>query len=538
MPLTGNQITAFFEDADQMAIPAATRAQLVAEGIDDVSDLLDFDEASLKLLSDNLRRPGGMIPDPANLGVNPVPMIPARPFVFGAKSQLRLKGAMHLIKYYNAVGRPLTAANIAWDPVIKTFMEHWKELVERKNADTPTVPKITKTLIVTKWTEAFMDFLHRVVGARAIPLSYVIRPDEVVPVACPALARDQPFSTEHGSVEEELIARASHGHALFRSDNKQVYHFLEEATRGTIYAPSLKPFQRPKNGRGAWLALVAQYAGEDKWRAELKKQDDLIHNRKWKGQSNFSLDRFISQHRNAFTSMTQCAEHVQFQLPNELTRVTYLLDAIQHNDAELQAAMALVRNDTGPGGKMNDFEATAAFLLPKDPVARNRSQAKRNFAEISAVETSGTVKSGIGSTGVPLRYHTKNEYDKLTPAQKKELHEHRNNRENAGNSRELPKSEKGKDKKQGGNKNSKLKKMISAAVAKEVNANATATNDAAEEEKALTSYILSVVQSAQGTNPTPSAPLPPAPSQPEPPTAPSTAVIQSILRRATRRESS
>ena len=57
----------------------------------------------------------------------------------------------------------------------------------------------------------------------------------------------------------------------------------------------------------------------------------------WKGQSNFSLEKFIAQHRNAFISMEQCAEHVAFQLPNERTRVAYLLDGIQCNDAPLQA---------------------------------------------------------------------------------------------------------------------------------------------------------------------------------------------------------
>ena len=70
--------------------------------------------------------------------------------------------------------------------------------------------------------------------------------------------------------------------------------------------------------------------------------------------------------------MLQCAEHVTYQLPNEYTRVTYLLDAIETSDAALQAAIALCRNDTGPTGKRSDFEATAAFMLPHDPVARKR----------------------------------------------------------------------------------------------------------------------------------------------------------------------
>jgi hypothetical protein len=72
--------------------------------------------------------------------------------------------------------------------------------------------------------------------------------------------------------------------------------------------------------------------------------------------------------------MRQCVEHITFQLPNERTRVTYLLDAIQCNDPGLQAAMANVRTDTDPvDGKMNDFEATASYLLPYDPVSKKRA---------------------------------------------------------------------------------------------------------------------------------------------------------------------
>ena len=70
--------------------------------------------------------------------------------------------------------------------------------------------------------------------------------------------------------------------------------------------------------------MIAHYAVEDKWRSELKIQDDLLHPRKWKCQSNCTLERFIAQHRNSFVSMTQFAEHVVYQLPNEGTRVTYI----------------------------------------------------------------------------------------------------------------------------------------------------------------------------------------------------------------------
>jgi hypothetical protein len=129
-------------------------------------------------------------------------------------------------------------------------------------------------------------------------------------------------------VEAELIARSSHQHPLFRGDNANVYHYLEEATRSTSYAASIKPFQRTKDVRGAWMALVSQFAGTDKWEADIKRQEQLLHTRVWKGQSNFSHQNFVSQHINAFVSMQACAQHVQYQLPNEHSRVGFLLDAI------------------------------------------------------------------------------------------------------------------------------------------------------------------------------------------------------------------
>ncbi len=137
----------------------------------------------------------------------------------------------------------------------------------------------------------------------------------------------------------------------------------------------------------AWLTIVGQYAKQDKWRALIKTAEDMIHNRRWKGSSTFSLETFIAQHCSAYVSLSQCAEHVPYELPNEVSRVTYLLDNIESMDPPLQAAMALVQNGNSPSGKMNDFEATASFILPHHPVAKKRLQAsnpnKRPTAEIS-----------------------------------------------------------------------------------------------------------------------------------------------------------
>ena len=112
-----------------------------------------------------------------------------------------------------------------------------------------------------------------------IPLAYIMRKDEEVPAVSPPLQARQPHSEAHGSIEGEMIAQASHTHAMFRDDNVAVYYALEEATCSTSYAALIKPFQRTKNGHSALLALTNQYAGNDEWEAEIRKQDDLLHTR-------------------------------------------------------------------------------------------------------------------------------------------------------------------------------------------------------------------------------------------------------------------
>jgi len=492
MPLTAAQTTAFFENADQMGIPNQTVVQIHQEGIDTVDDLVDFDKDTIEQIAANLRRPAGRVPDP-NPGAAVGATVPTPPFVLGAKSQQRLISASKLIRYYATVGRSATAGNLQWTPTMKNFSEQWKAMEDKKGGDEPEVPKITKALPVIKWTEAFRDYLHRVIGVRTIPLAYVIRPEGAVP-AIRVQATGAPHSTEHGSIETELIFRASHGHALFREDNSAVYYKLEEATRATSYAASIKPFQRSKNGRDAWLALSNQYAGNDKWEAEIKRHEQLLHTRQWKGQSNFTLDRFIAQHRNAFVSMQAAAEHVTYQLPNEHSRVGYLLDAIQCNDAGLQAAMASIKTDQAVTGMRNSFEASATHLLPYDPVLKKRVDqggGKRGSADISDatgaetnVSSFGT-KKGTGSSGVPLRYHTKVEYDLLNKQQKSELREWRS-------------GERGKDTNSSRKDTKKPKydnkKAIASAVEKKVAEKMKEIEDAKKTKEVEEAFIMSLIQ--------------------------------------------
>ena len=82
----------------------------------------------------------------------------------------------------------------------------------------------------------------------------------------------------------------------------------------------------------------------------------------------------------------------------------------------------------------NNFEATAAPLLPYDPVAKKRSSGqKKGSAQISSVvdpSSATTKKPSIGKMGVHLHYYKTGEYRNLSNDQKEELKEWRANNPN------------------------------------------------------------------------------------------------------------
>ena len=89
MVFTAAQTTSFLCNADQMDLAKRNRAAIADEGLTDLADLVEFDKASLKQISENLRRTGGCVTDPDQpISVYATILTPA--FVFGAKSQFRL----------------------------------------------------------------------------------------------------------------------------------------------------------------------------------------------------------------------------------------------------------------------------------------------------------------------------------------------------------------------------------------------------------------------------------------------------------------
>ena len=139
----------------------------------------------------------------------------------------------------------------------------------------------------------------------------------MIPGPRPALLPDKPYSKETGSVLEELILYSSHDHPLFKLDSSELYGEIEVATRGTVYAATIKPFQKTRDGRGAYMALIEQFAGRDKWLVEWQKNEECLHTGVWKGNGTFTLEQFCSKHRLANEQLKLAAVYVPNPLPKK-----------------------------------------------------------------------------------------------------------------------------------------------------------------------------------------------------------------------------
>eukprot|EP00957_Ditylum_brightwellii_P161776 12317172-Ditylum_brightwellii.AAC.1 len=115
------------------------------------------------------------------------------PYLFGVNMQKRLLEASKLMRYYKMVGCRMTVLNTVYKTVIKFFTNQWVRMKDQKQQMQPKVLKITGKLPI-------------------MATALATRPASV--------HKDNlPHGEEFDSIEEELVAQASHMHPLHRDDN-------------------------------------------------------------------------------------------------------------------------------------------------------------------------------------------------------------------------------------------------------------------------------------------------------------------------------
>ena len=195
---------------------------------------------------------------------------------------------------------------------------------------------------------------------------------------------------------------------------------------GTTFESSIKSHQRTRNGRRSYLALCQHNMGSSKWDKIVEDAETYVMKREWNGRNHrFTLKSHISKHREAHNEMVRASDYINYEVPNEHTRVGRLMKSLTSRDANIVAAVTHIHGSTA---LRDNFEDAADFILLTAP---NNGNAPDRSQRVSAVGSRKSSDKSAGKgpkTGVELRYHSKKEYRKLSREEKKELGEYRSSR--------------------------------------------------------------------------------------------------------------
>ena len=196
--------------------------------------------------------------------------------------------------------------------------------MELKKDSAPEAPSINDNdndRKVIKWDPIFNDCLSRTFGHRG-PLSYVLYEDTAVTEeAYDPLKVDTTTGVINyyfgfgGSLQDELVVRLPHTCSIYKKDDASVFLPVEKASRNTSVESTVKSFTRTKDGRGVFNAIIANHAGETKYRSIQKKMMNLLQNIKWNGRA-FALEAYVSKYRQAIDDIMECSNRITVVVPD------------------------------------------------------------------------------------------------------------------------------------------------------------------------------------------------------------------------------
>ena len=120
-----------------------------------------------------------------------------------------------------------------------------------------------------------------------------------------------------------------------------------------------------------------------------------------------------------FFSLSEASDHVSHQIPNDCTRVGYLIDSITSIDVNVVAALASIRMDDT--GRREYFEEASILLAHICPITTKKGGGKPT-AKIGL--EGAKLNSGVGATVVELRYYKSVDFMALMPEQRAEVSEY------------------------------------------------------------------------------------------------------------------
>ena len=151
------------------------------QGVDSIDELKFLNDKEVEGLCNNIRKPGGMMPNP-NAGVQGEPAMIRNPGQgVSARAENNLKLCCYFIRHRERISRSVTA-----DQITLANVRALRDLrdAETNHVDHEPTPKLMDSKNWPKTIEGIVEYLRGCLGVTKIPLSYVVHDHiEVTPEA-------------------------------------------------------------------------------------------------------------------------------------------------------------------------------------------------------------------------------------------------------------------------------------------------------------------------------------------------------------------
>jgi hypothetical protein len=217
-------------------------------GINTLEEVVFLNDKDIDSLVKQLWRPGGMISGPTIVGGavqgNPGPLVANPGHSVSIRAETNLKLEVFYLRHQARISRIVAPASVALTVVrslrsTKEYEEIFKVTAEQQVINEKDWPRIM---------EAIRESFGAVLGETGVPLAYVVRDNVEIP---PGTDPSEGYIT----VAEEMITRAPHGNQAYANDSMEVWSYMVNITRSNDCWTYVKPAQRTKDGRRAFLLL-------------------------------------------------------------------------------------------------------------------------------------------------------------------------------------------------------------------------------------------------------------------------------------------
>jgi len=442
-----------------LGLTNALAARINEQGISSFDELKEATDKDIKAICQHLRKPGGVLPNPAYDPTNVVPGIPPTIPDVGIQVPFMTEKHLKLLAYYlrhlERTQKPMAAATASMARLIIVGRIKEREETE-KDEPTPKVPdKLEKVSKVRKMIEDLDDHFSKRRGTSGVFLTYVIRIEE-----------DPDPAAVYATDDDEMISRAPLTGQYYQQDKVVVWDVIRSVLYDTDGWSWVSSHARSKDGRAAYMSLRNHYLGSSHQAKILTDAERIIDTTFYDGEKRgFTFERYCQMHKQAHVDLSDYKDPY-----NEPKKVRKFIRGIRAPSLQAPAAFVL-----GSEAHMADFDMcvnyVSRFVEQRDALqlgGRNvsslmiggrgrgdrgggrfggrgggrgrgrgsfsgRSRGGRRSFDRGSGRGIGRGGSGRAGAEVTDRYYTSEEWERLAPEQRERVRELRNERDRRRN---------------------------------------------------------------------------------------------------------